>query len=232
MTSGTQSVAVVGDVIELVEPHITSGRWLQLLGNWELEAAGGPQVINPKGRTADRDALRTFSDWYRAGLVHRSVGITTAKDATGVVTHAGISHGFWTQDLGSEPDPRRVVQAIEAMPMKQVARPGEMFGGTNETAPGPIWSSWAETWSWWQHPPFAQVHGHTTPWNSHRQRFWDHVPTEVNEHTTVRDGHVVFRAAPDAHPFITVDCGLWDRSRPGALQPLVFDDATVVGFER
>lgn len=135
-------------VAELVEPHLEAGRWVQILGNWELEAVGGSQVTNAKGRTADLDALRMFRSWHRAGMIRRAAAVTSSTGVVGVITHAGVSHGFWSADLDCDPDGRRVVERINAMPLSQVARPGEMFGAVDERAPGPIWSSWAESWSW------------------------------------------------------------------------------------
>jgi len=214
-------------VAELVAPHPESGRWVQLVGNWELEAVSASQVTNAKGRTADLDALHIFREWHRSGLVRRAAAVTSSAGVVGVITHAGISHGFWSADLDADPDGRRVAHRLNTMPLSQVARPGEMFGAVNETAPGPIWSSWAESWSWWETPPFAQVHGHSSPWNSHRRQWWDATPDELKQHATARDGHVTFNANPGMLPFVSIDPGLWDRSALGSLRPLVFRDAVL-----
>ena len=214
-------------VAELVEPHLEAARWVQLVGNWELEAVGGSHVTNSNGRTADPAALRLFSEWHRAGMVRRAAALTSSAGVVGVITHAGVSHGFWRADLEGDADGRRVVERLNSMPLSQVARPGQMFGAADETAPGPIWSSWAESWSWWETPPFAQVHGHSSPLNSYKQQWWDGTPDDLVDHAVASNGHVTFHANPGTLPFISVDPGLWDRSAVDALRPLVFRDAVL-----
>ena len=58
------------DVARLVEPHLYAGRWRQLIGNWELEAVGGPEVTDTKGRGADRAALEYFARWRDKGGIN------------------------------------------------------------------------------------------------------------------------------------------------------------------
>lgn len=216
------------DVVELIAPHVATRRWVQLLGNWELEAADDPQVTNAKGRTADVEALRVFRDWYQDGLVHHAVGVNTESGATGVITHAGISHGFWSQDLAGSTDGQDVVEMIRSMALRQVARPGEMFGGDAETAPGRSGHRGR------RHGRGGRRHHslRSTDTQHHgtryRRAWWDTAPADIDDHAIVKNGHVIFRASAEALPFVTVDPGLWDRSPVGSLQPLVFDNATLV----
>lgn len=72
-------------------------------GNWELEAVGGV-AIGRAGRTVHPDAVAEFRCWHRDGLVRRAASVTSSMGSVGVVTHAGISRGFWRNDLRSEPD--------------------------------------------------------------------------------------------------------------------------------
>jgi len=209
-------------VAELVGPHLAAGRWTQLVGNWELEAVGGPQVFNAKGRTADPDALQTFARWADNGAVRWATTVTSAKGAVGVVTHAGISHGFWSRDLAGCRDPVQVVERINSMPLDQVARPGEMCGRPTERAPGPVWASCAELWASWTVSPFAQIHGHTSSWNAWKNQWNTRTPPEALDRARHDRGHVTFRPSSTSPPIVGIDPGLWDRSRPGALRPLVF----------
>lgn len=208
------------EVARLVDPHLRAGRWTQLIGNWELEAVGGV-AIGRAGRTVHPDAVAAFRCWHRAGLVRSAAAVTSASGVVGVVTHAGISRGFWKNDLYSEHDPRLVVERLNAMRFDDVARPGSMFGKPDEPAPGPIWSSQAETWRDWVECPFPQVHGHTTAWSS-TLGWSDHLPEEMRARARVDRGHVVFTPSAGSPPIVGIDPGLWDRSVAGSLRPLVF----------
>ena len=125
------------EVAELVAPHLRTGRWTQLIGNWELEAVGGV-AIGRAGRTVQPGAAAEFRCWHRDGLIRRAAAVTSSSGAVGVVTHAGISRGFWKNDLRSEPDARLVAERLNTMRLDDVARPGSMFGRPDEPAPGPI----------------------------------------------------------------------------------------------
>jgi hypothetical protein len=128
------------------------------------------------------------------------------------VTHVGIARGFWKNDLRSEPDVRLVVERLNTMRL-------------DEPAPGPIWSSEAETWRDWVECPFPQVHGHTTAWRS--TLGWSNLlPGEMRDRAKVDRGHVIFTPSPGSSPIIGIDPGLWDRSVAGALRPLIFRDAS------
>jgi hypothetical protein len=208
------------EVAQLVAPHIAAGRWTQLVGNWELFAVGGP-TVSRAGREAHPAALAEFAAWHRDGLVQRAETVTASSGATGVVTHAGIGHAFWTRDLDSEPDPYRVVGRLNSMPIRQVERQGTMTGRDREAAPGPIWSSNAEVYRDWTICPWPQVHGHTTPW---RQKFgWSqYLPRRYQSRCSVDRGHVTFVPSQGSPPIIGIDPALWDRSPVGSLRPLVF----------
>jgi hypothetical protein len=107
------------------------------------------------------------------------------------------------------------------MRLDDVVRPGSMFGQPEEPAPGPIWSSEAETWRDWVECPFPQIHGHTTAWRS-KLGWSDYLPEEMRDRARVDRGHVIFTPSPGSPPIVGIDPGLWDRSVAGALRPLVF----------
>ena len=214
------------DVARLVAPHVAAGRWTQLAGNWELFAVGGP-IVGRAGRQAHPAALAEFAAWYRDGLVQRAETITSSSGVTGVITHAGIGHAFWMQDLAGEPDPFRVVGRLNSMPIEQIARPGTMMGCDREPAPGPIWASIAEVYRGWTACPWPQIHGHTTAW---RQKFgWSQfLPNHLQNRCTADRGHVTFVPSEGSRPIIGIDPALWDRSPLGALRPLVFSTSPTI----
>lgn len=216
------------EVAQLVGPHLRAGCWTQLIGNWELEAVGGV-AIGRDGRTVHPDAVAEFRRWHRDGLVRRASTVTASSGTVGVVTHAGISRGFWKNDLRCEPDAHRAVEMIETMRFDDVARPGSMFGRPAEPAPGPIWSNETEAWRAWVECPFPQIHGHTTAWRS--TLGWSaYLPIEFRDRCRIDRGHVIFTPSPGSPPIIGIDPGLWDRSPVGALRPLVF--AAGVGVDQ
>ena len=187
---------------------------------WELFAVGGA-VVGRAGREAHPAALVEFAAWHRDGLVQRAETITSSSGVTGVVTHAGIGHAFWMQDLGGEPDPFRVVGRLNSMPIDQIERQGTMTGRDREPAPGPIWAAAAEVYRDWTTCPWPQIHGHTTDW---RQKFgWSQfLPHHFQERCTVDRGHVAFVSSEGSPPIIGIDPALWDRPQLGSLSPLVF----------
>jgi hypothetical protein len=208
------------EVARLVAPHVHAGRWTQLIGNWELEAVGGV-AIGRAGRTVHPEAVAEFRRWHCDGLVRRAATVTSSSGIVGVVTHAGISRGFWKNDLRSEPDACRVV---EMMLFDNVTRPGSMIGRPDEPAPGPICSNETETWRDWVECPFPQVHGHTTAWRS-TLGWSDYLPGELRERCRIDRGHVIYTPSADSAPIVGIDPGLWDRSVAGALRPLVFSNS-------
>lgn len=207
-------------VAELVGPHIYAGRWTQLVGNWELEAVGGPTVTNAQGRAADTGALQAFARWHASGAVRWAITVEGSSGTKGLVTHAGVGYGFWSSDLHGERDVTTVASRLNSMPIDQVARPGSMFGRPDERAPGPVWASTPELWTDWQVCPFPQIHGHTC---AHSARGWNTwVPAKLREKATFDRHHVTFKPSTKSSPIIGIDPGLWDTSRLGALRPLVF----------
>jgi len=214
------------DVARLVAPHIAAGQWTQLVGNWELFAVGGP-IVGRAGRQAHPAALAEFAAWHRDGLVQRAETITSSSGVTGVVTHAGIGHAFWMQDLAGEPDPFRVVGSLNSMPIAQIARPGTMTGCDGEPAPGPIWAAASEVYRCWTTCPWPQIHGHTTAW---RPKFgWSKfLPHHLQIRCTADRGHVTFVPSDGSPPIIGIDPALWDRSPRGSLRPLAFSTSPAV----
>jgi len=207
-------------VAELVGPHVYAGRWIQLLGNWELEAVGGPTVTSAQGRCADPKALQAFSRWHTSGFVRRAATVTSSTGTVGVVSHAGVGYHFWSHDLNGERDATQVVARLNSMPLDQVARPGSMFGRPDEGAPGPIWASTSELWSDWKVCPFPQIHGHSCAFSQRGWNTW--VPESLRRFATPERGHVTFAPSSRSAPIIGIDAGLWERSPRGSLRPLVF----------
>jgi hypothetical protein len=213
------------DVARLVEPHLYAGRWRQLIGNWELEAVGGPEVTDTKGRGADRAALEYFARWRAAGLVTYTTTVTSRKGATAIVTHAGVTSNYWRTNLSRHVDAVDVADAINnSVSPTSLWRGGRMFAGHHRLlSPSPVWASTEELWRSWsadQPSPWPQVHGHTHSYNWARHDWRDWVPRELTRdaHPDRRRRHVRYQPA-GSQPIIGIDCAL-NGAPPASLHAL------------
>ena len=92
-------------------------------------------------------------------------------DAPVLVTHAGLTQGFWRHYLGMPPTAEATAAALDRLVgtvhQSWLFRPGVMVTDTVDMAAGPLWASapdelipsWRETAL---PAPFDQVHGHSS----------------------------------------------------------------------
>ncbi|MBO3142024.1 metallophosphoesterase [Dermatophilus congolensis] len=174
---GPDSEEIIALVGRLMEAN--PGRWTQLAGNHEAQYLRPPVFkwrdwICP----AAADALR---NWWACGLLKVAAAIPTAgRDI--LVTHAGLTEGFWRTDLGC---PMTAVEA--AALLNQAARdnsaclfrPGVMLTGRVDLTAGPLWAeAGRELITSWEgnQMPFSQIHGHSSlidwdggAWRAHKE---------------------------------------------------------------
>jgi hypothetical protein len=156
-------------VIALVDRYLTeqSDCWVQLVGNHEAQYLRAPVFEWPEA--ISDDSAGTLMDWWTSHRMRCAVAISS-DDESFVVTHAGVTEGFWEQALDLLPTAEQVAGAINSFIGHHddvVFHAGEMLGGgrPNFTA-GPVWASAAQelvpSWLDGGHPlPFSQVHGHS-----------------------------------------------------------------------
>ncbi len=112
-------------VLDLVERVMTAnpGRWVQLAGNHEAAALGGPG-FGPFGEVASDADRRRVKRWWDDGLI-RAAGAVRAPVLGGdaLITHAGITRGFW-EDVGR---PESAVDAAAVIDRLAVAEPDVVF---------------------------------------------------------------------------------------------------------
>jgi hypothetical protein len=239
------------DVVEMVHPFLASGRWIQLLGNWDSGMVGGWPFVSPSRGEPDPGAEDRIALWHQAGFAHHAAAVTTQAGATAVISHAGVTAPFWRHALGAPPDPVDAAARINALELDVVHQPGRMLGlvepavdvdfGYDDApsqfveqprrfrAVGPIWADTEELWSGWRDwpSPWAQVHGHTSAW--FRNDWSEHAPLDAVPYATrdTRLRHTRFASGRGSGPpMIGIDCSVW-AARDCVLHPLVIPNAHV-----
>jgi hypothetical protein len=172
---GSHSEAVVELVDQFLRkyPH----NWVQLLGNHEAQYVRDP--VFAWHQTLSGAAAEIVRSWWTSGLMRAATSVRTGGEEF-VVTHAGITEGFWRRVLHS---PRsaalasvRVNELIGAGD-GSLFRTGHMLGvGKVDLRAGPLWASAAyELIPSWANAgakmPFSQVHGHSSvmDWSTGQQ---------------------------------------------------------------
>lgn len=117
-----------------------------------------------------------------------------------LVTHAGLTRGFWQEVLGSPTSAGEAADALNALALsdqRTLFRPGMMLGYHRvNLAAGPVWASVSRevSVSWAGHPmPFSQVHGHSSVYDWAAQRWNVEEPVgdeveldELRKHASLR----------------------------------------------
>ena len=211
--------------VRLVEPYMRAGRWIQLAGNWELEAVGGNNVTNDRGKTADSAALRIFKGWHQDGLVQFATAVPSRTGSTAIVTHAGLTREWWTTFAKAETDAAKLVQIINDAKIASLMFGGEM-SPLQLTPPSPMWASTNELWaSWSGHDlPWPLVHGHTAPYDWTANKWLTHfidpaIYPDAKPNVTKR--HLTWRPSTGSHPIIGIDPGLWPGAPGSSLHALL-----------
>ncbi len=164
-------------VVALVDRYLRegAGQWIQLVGNHEAQYLAAPAFSWPE--RLDDATADTVRGWWADGLMQVAVVVGDADDCDVLVTHAGLTAGYWRQVLGAPVDAVRTADALNHLigdhdPV--LFRPGQMLTGrAPELAAGPLWAAAAtELVPGWLGAgmPFHQLHGHTSlyAWDEHR----------------------------------------------------------------
>jgi hypothetical protein len=164
-------------VIALVDHYLTDqpGQWVQLVGNHEAQYLREPAFHWPE-RLAP-DSVETLCSWWAHGQLQVAVAVRTPAEDF-LVTHAGLTAGYWDDILGGLADVTQVAAALNSFIGTHEAvlfHAGQMLGGGNEDrTAGPVWAgaatelvpSWLGT-----ELPFSQVHGHSSVYDWEGQFF-------------------------------------------------------------
>jgi hypothetical protein len=184
---GDLTVVQVGDlvhrgpdserVVALVDGYLREqpGQWVQLVGNHEAHYLREPVFEWPE--RISRTATRTLRRWWETGQLRAAASVVTDTE-TFLVTHAGLTSGFWREVLGSPVDGREAAAALNGLVGRDDAalfRAGHMLSGRRRSrGVGPVWAAAATELvpSWVGEPmPFSQIHGHSGIYDWHRRHF-------------------------------------------------------------
>jgi len=222
---GPDSEAVVGLAGRLLQAN--PGRYVQLVGNHEGQYLGGP-VFWPD-LIGDAAAVEV-AEWY----VERRCGVATAAvigDRPTLVTHGGLTPAKW-ELIGRPQDPADAAALLNEEFWTDPAHsllPGAMLRGET-TPPGVAWPEpVTELYlPWLEHgaPPFAQIHGHASPFGWHNGRWWRGVPRRLRSlmtgdtdarHTMCEVGSVTFVGVDTANGPMDGDRDIVGFVGPGML---------------
>lgn len=171
---GPDSAGVVALVDRFL--HASRGRWIQLVGNHEAQYLSAPAFAWPE--RLDDHAAGTVRGWWADGLMRVAVAVPGPTGQEVVITHAGLTAGFWRRELEAPTDAGVVADRLNALIGEAgdaLFRPGQMLlGGRPELGAGPLWASAVSELvpSWLgAGMPFDQVHGHTSLYDWDQGRF-------------------------------------------------------------
>jgi Calcineurin-like phosphoesterase len=155
-------------VIGLVDGYLRHqpDQWVQLVGNHEAQYLRDPTFTWPQRLdAATADFLRR---WWADGRMRVAAAITGDGEDI-LVTHAGLTAGFWREDLSEPGGARAAAAALNALVGvhdDMLFRPGQMLGGGRPALrAGPIWATArGELVASWLGVamPFSQIHGHSS----------------------------------------------------------------------
>ncbi|WP_344067455.1 metallophosphoesterase [Nostocoides vanveenii] len=163
-------------VVALVDRFLTAAApgWVQLVGNHEAQYLRAPTF--KWHQRLDGETIAILRRWWGDGLMTVAT-VVPAGDADLLVTHAGLTEGFWRADLGQ---PASAVRAAEMLNMMgalgrtSIFRGGAMLGGSRSASAGPMWASASmELLPSWlgRRMPFGQIHGHSSAYDWQRECF-------------------------------------------------------------
>lgn len=170
---GPESDRVVADVDQLIREQ--PARWLQLVGNHEALYLRRPAFDWPQ-RLGDQ-AVATLRRWWDTGRMRAAVALRTEAEPY-LVTHAGVTVGYWQDDLGAPATAAEAADRLNELAGRgdeRLFRAGEMLGGGRpHPAAGPLWAAAStELVPGWLRvrAPFSQLHGHTSLFDWDRGAF-------------------------------------------------------------
>lgn len=152
------------DRILLAQPQ----RWVQLAGNHEAQYLAPPMFHWPQ--RLDEEDQEILYGWWHSGRMGVAAAVD-APDGQWLVTHAGLTEGFWRHLLGLPPDADAAAAALNGLVRglrhTSIFRPGVMLTGQVDFSAGPLWASAPDellpSWAASSAPaPFHQVHGHSS----------------------------------------------------------------------
>lgn len=208
-------------------------QWVQLAGNHEAYYLTPPKFHWPE-RLPEQD-LETIYQWWRTRRMQVAAAVEVAGEPHQyLVTHAGLTEGFWRHFIGMPTSAADAAAALNALigsiHENWLFRAGVMLTRDVDLAAGPMWASapdelvpsWAASAA---SAPFHQVHGHssTVDWVTGRRYGRQDLPVAVSDDDVVRHATVLI----EGMAVIGIDPG-HGRRPARSWGPLVLSGARLV----
>lgn len=166
-----------------------SGRYIQLVGNHDAAAIGGPRrpTWNPNNVLTD-NTVTQLNEWWSRRQVRLALALDSVELGPALITHAGLTRALW-EDLG-RPNAQRAAQVLNTAvgrPPAEVFRAGRLVTGSVDPSADVTWAEVStELYEPWLSTPmpFNQIHGHASPWNWSTNDWWPDTPAALRSATT------------------------------------------------
>jgi hypothetical protein len=208
------------------------GQWVQLAGNHEAQYLTPPKFHWPE-RLAEND-LETLFDWWLTKRMRVAAAVDVGTDVDYLITHAGLTEGFWRHFVGMPDNALAAAKAINGLVGRVhenwVYRPGVMLTGDVDLSAGPLWASAPDELlpSWLRSAapaPFHQVHGHSSTIDWVTGRRYGHLGSDIITSENIERRHET--TVIEGRSIMGIDPG-HGRRPAKSWAPLVFHDATVL----
>lgn len=221
---GPASSEVVGLVAGLLE----RGVWTQIVGNHEQLYVDRP--VFGWNEVIEETAQARLRDWWADGRLRPAAAVTDSSGDEWLITHAGLTAGFWRQGLGAPDSAAETVEALkEAAVDGALWHPGTMLLGADDDHAGPVWAAaGTEVYPSWPRleveMPFNQVHGHSSAFDWNRDQWYAESWIQAQIRLDVDHRHAAFVHA--GRRIVGIDpCHLAEAAPVFA--PLVLHGATI-----
>jgi hypothetical protein len=214
-------------------------RWIQLWGNHEIAALGGPRRPGWSGGDVNAATIASLERWWSEGLARFAFAFED-RDGPWLVTHAGLTRRRWI-DAGKPParEAADSLNAARAGAAAEIARAGSLVTGVPDERADVTWAEvtrelyepWLQAGDRGEPLPFNQIHGHATPWQWEREAFFPDTPPRIREachvdHAARRTTTTLGRLAGGKPAVaVSVDWVLLDHATMnGVLRPVLVRD--------
>lgn len=172
-------LALTADLLDKNENNMTV-----TVGNHEEHYLGDIPFWRDEIAQESQDLLK---DLWENNRLTAGVAVQSSNRAQYLVTHAGITPGYWDQVLAHPLTPSEAADRLAGI--RKVAEPylwypGCMITGERDAAAGPVWASSSdELYPAWAHVQlkgkraprnFHQIHGHSTPYFWQARKWYLH----------------------------------------------------------
>jgi hypothetical protein len=162
-------------------------RYIQLWGNHEIAALGGPRRPMWTGGDVEPATIACLERWWRDRRARFAFAFD-ADDGPWLVTHAGLTFARWV-DAG-RPNAHEAARLLNAHRNGVTqSRAGSLVTGTVDERADVTWAEvvrefyepWIRSAERGEAIPFHQMHGHGTPWQWAAGAFFEEAGAELRD---------------------------------------------------